>query len=155
MSSEFTPQEVDKALYLPLRGGPKSPEAWKALNSLFDESVRPTLPNARPTSLAKALRATGALIGHLCRYRAFAVGGKHGMSPKDFPSADLGFGLSVFTFVKDALVREGHLEVKGGWNFTMPGAGGALLRGGGTATYFRLSLSSVQRLGDLSGEGAN
>ena len=155
MSNEFTPQEVDKALYLPLRGGPKSPEASAALSSLFDGSVRPTLPNDRPTSIAKTLRATEALLGDLCRYRAFGVGGKHGMSPKDFPEADLGFGRLIFTRVMDALIAADFLESKIGWNYTNPGAGGALLRGGGSATYFRLSLSAVERLGDLSGEGAS
>lgn len=154
MSNKFTSSEVDKALYLPLLGGPKSPEATEALNRLFDESVKPSLPNLRPTSLAKALRATEALVGDLSRYQAFGVGGKHGMSPKNFPSADLGFGLPAFTLVKDALVRNGHLEFKVGWNYTMPGTGRALLRGGGSATYFRLSRSASARLGALCGEEA-
>jgi hypothetical protein len=157
MQDEITWQEVDKGFLMPLKGGPKSPEAVEAVDQLFAAVIHPKLQSSvRPTSIEKYRRALGALFGDLCRYRAFGVGGKHGMSPKDFPSAELGFGRPAFMLVTNALIEAGHLDFKKGWNWTRDGfAAGNVVRSGGSAAFFRLSRKATKRLGELCGSVAN
>jgi hypothetical protein len=142
---------------MPLRGGPKSPEAVAAVGQLFADAIEPRLPaDVRPTSSGKYRRALGALVGDLCRYQARGIGGKHGMSPKDFPSAELGFGRPAFMLVTDALIETGYLDFKKGWNWTRDTfEPGSVVRSGGSVAYFRLSRKAKKRLGELCGKTAN
>lgn len=156
MRQEFTWQDEKRALIMPLLGGPKSPAAEAAVEALFQEVVRPRMEGKqqRPSSLKKAWDALGALLSDLCRYRLHMRDGKHGVAPKDFPAAELGFGRTAFMLVKDALSDAGLIRLKNGWNFTGEGFDGAIARYGGSVTIFRLASSLVERLGDLCGPEA-
>ena len=156
MSSEFTWREDKRALIMPLVGGPKSPLAEAAVDALFQEVVKPAMAGRqeRPSSIRKARAALGALLGDLCRYRSQGRDGKHGVTPKDFSTADLGFGRTSFMLVKEALGDADLLRFKPGWNFTGEGFDGGVTRYGGSLTIFRLAPSLVNRLGELRGADA-
>lgn len=157
MSSEFTWQDDKRALIMPLLGGPKSPLAEAAVEALFQEVVKPRMAGRqeRPSSIKKARAALGALLGDLCRYRSQGRDGKHGVTPKDFSTADLGFARTSFMLVKEALGDADLLRFKPGWNFTGEGFDGSVTRYGGSLTIFRLAPSLADRLGALCGPDAS
>lgn len=146
-------RDRDRALYLPLLGRAKSPAAKRLVDELFDEVVRPRMAGRqmRPTRLVSHRLALEALLADLCRYRAQGRDGKHGMAAKDFPSRDLGFGLTAFALVRDALVHAGLILFKRGYKYVGVGFLGEVRRYGGDVAFFRPSSSLVTRLGNLCG----
>lgn len=156
MAEEFSWQDDKRALLMPLLGGPKTPAAEAVVEALFREVVAPRMLGRqnRPTSVGKARRALEALLGDLCRYRAQARDGKHGVAPKDFRADELGFGRTAFIVVKDALLGADLIRLKNGWNFTGEGFDGGVRRYGGSVTMFRLAPSLVERLGEMCGPDA-
>lgn len=156
MTGHFTKEDEKRALFMPLLGGARSAAADDLVDALLTEAVNPRAigKQRRPSSATKARAALGALLGDLCRFHPQGRNGKHGMAPKDFPSATLGFGRTAFILVRDALEGAGLLRVKVGWNFTDEGFDGGLIRFGGSVTIFGLSPKLVERLGELCGPDA-
>ena len=135
---------------MPLRGGPKSLQALALIEDLISTVVLPREPRTRPTSRAKMKLALGALLSDLFRYRSGGRDGKHGFSPKDFPSAELGFGRDIFVPIKDALVERDLLQFKKGWKRVEEGFFGKPVRSGGDLAFFRLTPKLLEKAGSVA-----
>jgi hypothetical protein len=76
------------------------------------------------------------------------------MATRNFPSGDLGFGLSAFALVKDTLIDAGLIQFRGGYKYVGPGFAGEFSRFGGDVAFFRLARPLISRLGELCGPQA-
>ena len=143
---------------LNLRSEPRSEQARNLVEGIIEDVILPAWPRdkqQRPASVAKHRVALGALLGGLLRLEADDRAGGHGMAPRDFPEAQLGFGRSIFLQQRDALVAAGLLAFVPGWqrlhNFTNNETGDPVTRsGGGMRARFRLTASGLKRV-ELAG----
>jgi hypothetical protein len=144
--SDLTVEETKNAGKLSLRRGPKSPEATAFVDGLLADIVLPAWPSGkavRPSSVAKAKTALGALMADLLKLEAEDRAGAYGASPKDFVS--LGFSLDIFLPIRAALAGAGLIRMRVGYqrfhNFTnrTTGQPGSTISHGGEVTRYRLA----------------
>jgi hypothetical protein len=145
----MSPDDYKQAEALSLRCSALSAEA-----RAFTDGLLMALPWDKPAyhkaSIGKRRKALQALVADLMRLEARGLAGYHGMSPKDFPSAILGFGYDVFTALKDAMVSAGLLVFEPGrphWiSFRSLETGGAgdVAQSSGWAGRFRLTAKAVE-----------
>ncbi|WP_446690391.1 hypothetical protein [Sphingomonas sp. XXL09] len=111
----------------------------------------PSDKQKRPASVAKHRVALGALFAGLLRLEAKDRAAGHGMAPRDFPGAQLGFGRDIFLQQTEALIAAGLLAHTPGWqrlhNFTNYTTGAAETQsGGGMRARFRLTAIGLDRV---------
>lgn len=154
----LTLEDRKAAGLLNLRSEPRSEQARNLVEGIMEDVILPAWPHykqQRPASVAKHRVALGALLGGLLRLEADDRAAGHGMAPRDFPEAQLGFGRSIFLQQRDALVAAGLLAFVPGWqrlhNFTNNETGDPVTRsGGGMRARFRLTASGLKRV-ELAG----
>lgn len=152
--TEIQWQDRARAIPMPLRGGPKSAAAAALVEDLLNNVLLLGSPAVRPTTKDKMRLALGALLADLFRYREVGRDGKHGLSPKDFPSSELGFGRDVFNPLKDSLVRADLINFKNGWKRVERGFDSSPVRTGGDLAFFRLSPALIECAGEAAGRPA-
>lgn len=161
----ITFEDSEAAVFLALRAQPVSDAARDWVRHLLDALVLPSGKIVdKPSSHFKAFKAIGALMADLLDLQngrkdgGPALCGSRGMSPKHYPSKDLGFGYDIFVPVVEALKDAGFLIVADGkprWS-TWAGSDGAdVISTKGRVTRFRLTRKAVESataLGVIEGD---
>ena len=147
-----TAEETKNAGKMSLRRAPTSPEAIAFVEKLLGDFVVPAWPGGkavRPSSVAKAKVALGALMADLLKLEAEGLAGAYGASPKDFVA--LGFSLDIFKPVRAAMIDAGLLRMRAGHqrfvNFTNRSTGlpAPTISHGGEVTRYRLTSEALYR----------